>query len=381
MRYRWVILTVGLAGQAAYSVILFGVPVLAPELQEHYGVSLAGIGVLLAASSIGTVVTLIPWGLLTDRVGERATIAWGLGSCGAGFLLAATLPPFWVLVGLVTVAGALGAGVNAASGRAVMWWFVARERGLALGVRHTSVPLGGALAALCLPQVLAAWGVQAALAAMGALTLLCAAAAVVWIREPPAVGEEPSELSRPLRDRRLWLLSIGSAFYVSVQIAITGFLVLYLHQERGLSLGAAGAAAAAVHVLGAAGRIGFGALSDRLGARMPLLRGIGLAMAAATAAAALALPAPAPLVVSLLVVAGGLAMCWNGLSFTVAAELAGRRRTGAALGLQQTGLALGSAITPVAFAFAVDATSWRIAFGALAVLPLVGWRVFSPISP
>jgi len=49
-------------------------------------------------------------------------------------------------------------------------------------------------------------------------------------------------------------------------------------------------------------------------------------------------------------VAGGvLAMSWNGLSFTAAAELAGRARSGASLGLQQTALAVGGATLPARF--------------------------------
>ena len=47
----------------------------------------------------------------------------------------------------------MGASVNAASGRAVMQWFPAGQRGLALGVRQTAIPLGGALVALALPVV------------------------------------------------------------------------------------------------------------------------------------------------------------------------------------------------------------------------------------
>ena len=52
---------------------------------------------------------------------------------------------------LLVLAGALGASVNAASGRAVMGWFHARERGLALGIRQTAIPIGGAAAAAGLP--------------------------------------------------------------------------------------------------------------------------------------------------------------------------------------------------------------------------------------
>jgi len=59
---------------------------------------------------------------------------------------------FASLVLLLAVAGGMGASVNAASGRAVMHWFPARERGLALGLRQTAIPIGGALAASRCPS-------------------------------------------------------------------------------------------------------------------------------------------------------------------------------------------------------------------------------------
>jgi nitrate/nitrite transporter NarK len=380
MRYRWVILGVGVLAQSALAGVFFGLPVLAPELQDEYRLSLGELGALFAASNVGGIVTLLPWGLLTDRLGERVSIAVGLGGLSAGFLAAAALPPYWALFLLVTAAGASGVSVSAASGRAVMGWFAASQRGLALGLRQASVPVGGALVSLGLPPLLAAGGLGVALAALGLWALGAGALAVVLLRDPPREEETLVDLTSPLRDARLWRLSIGSTFYVCVQIGITSFLVLYLHEERGLSLAAAGAAAAAIHVIGGIGRVGFGALSDRLGSRMSLLRAIGVAMAVAVAAAAALLPVPLALVVPLLVLAGGLSMCWNGLSFTAAAELAGRRRTGAALGVQQTMLAAGCVVMPVLFASLVDASSWRIAFGALAVLPLLGWRVLGPLS-
>jgi MFS family permease len=76
--------------------------------------------------------------------------------------------------------------------------------------------------------------------------------------------------------------------------------------------------------------------------------------------------------VAALLLAGGLAMAWNGLSFTAAAELAGRARSGAALGMQQSALAATGAAVPPVFAAMVGATSWRAAFGLAAVFPLVG---------
>ena len=52
---------------------------------------------------------------------------------------------FTLFVALLAVAGAMGASVNAASGRAVMQWFGAQERGFALGLRQTAIPVGGRL--------------------------------------------------------------------------------------------------------------------------------------------------------------------------------------------------------------------------------------------
>ena len=65
-------------------------------------------------------------------------------------------------------------------------------------------------------------------------------------------------------------------------------------------------------------------------------------------------------------------MSWNGLSFTAAAELAGGRRSGAAIGFQQSVLSGVGAAAPVVFASLVAATSWRAGFALAAVCPLAG---------
>jgi sugar phosphate permease len=377
------VLGAGVAAQAAYSALGTGVAVLAPELRDEYDLSLGDIGVLLAATSGGMVFTLLAWGLLTDRIGERAVVAVGLGAAGAAFVAAATLPPFAAVFALLTVAGMCGASVSAASGRAVMGWFGAGERGFALGIRQTAVPLGWAAAALVLPPLVSAGGLRAGLGALGAACLVGAVVGVVLLRDPPReVGEvgEVGDPSRPLRDHRLWRLCVGSTFYVVVQIVLTSFLVLYLHDERGFSLAAAGAVLAAVSVLGGTLRIVFGRLSDRMATRVVPLRRVGVALAVAVAVAAALVGAGDAVVVPALVVAGALSSSWNGLSFTAAAELAGRGKAGAALGFQQTALAVGCAVAPAPFAALVGRTSWQAGFACLAALPLVGAWALGPLA-
>src|SRR5207248_4314240 len=77
-RYRWTILGAGVVAQASFSALLIGLASIAPAIQHRYDLGLAQVGIVLAAVNIGTVLTLLPWGLLADLVGERTTIALGL---------------------------------------------------------------------------------------------------------------------------------------------------------------------------------------------------------------------------------------------------------------------------------------------------------------
>jgi len=371
-RYRWTILALGTGAQTAYSAVFLGIPVLAPALQREYGLGLTQVGLAIAAANAGSVVTLLGWGLLADRAGERRVLAVGLAGCGAGLLVAAFAPSFPVLLAALTVAGASGASVNAASGRAVMTWFAREQRGFALGIRQTALPIGGMIAALILPPIEAAGGVRAGLLALAAGCLAGSAAGAWGLREAPAHEDELVDIGHPIRDPRMWRLAIGSALVLIAQSSILSFLILFLHGERGLSTAAAAGIFALIQALGVVLRIASGRWSDRMQIRIAPLRRLALGLTATLAAAAALLSAPLGILIPVFVVAGALSLSWNGLSFTAAAELAGRARSGAALGFQQTGLAVTSAAAPPAFAVVVEASSWSLAFGLAAAMPALG---------
>ncbi len=379
-RYRWTILALGTGAQTAYSAVFLGIPVLAPALQREYDLDLTEVGLAIAAANAGSVFTLLAWGLLADRVGERFVLGAGLAGCGAGLLVAAFAPSFAVLVLALTLGGAAGASVNAASGRAVMSWFRKEERGFALGIRQTALPIGGLLAAILLPPIEAAGGVRAGLIALAAGCLAAAIAGATGLREAPHEETELTDIGHPVRDPRMWQLSIGSALVLAAQISILSFLILFLHAERGLSTAEAAAVFGVIQALGAAARILTGRWSDRLRARIAPLRKLALGLTVTLAATAALLSAPLGLLIPVFVAAGALSLSWNGLSFTAAAELAGRRRAGAALGFQQTALAITSAVAPPAFAAVVEAGSWSLAYGLAAAMPVAGIAVMRQLS-
>ena len=378
-RYRWLVLAAGTAAQTSFSAVIIGLPVLAPTLRDEHSLSLVQVGVVLDSLWIGTLLTLLPWGLLADRRGERLVLGTGLTACAGALVAAGYADGFVPLIVLILLAGAAGASVNAASGRAVMQWFPSNERGFALGIRQTAIPVGGLISALVLPLL----GLRAAFVFLAALCLAGAAFGVAVIRDRQGHSEddvlEPRRLGATLRDHRLWLLCTGSSFYLVAQLALISFLVLFLHDERGLSAAAAAGVLGGAQVVAAGMRIGSGIWSDRIGSRIRPLLLVGLGSSVTLAVVAAVLSAPLVLLIPAMVVAGGLSMAWNGLSFTAAAEIAGRSRSGAALGMQQSALASAGAIVPPAFAAVVAASSWRIGFAGAAVFPLAGVLLLRPL--
>jgi sugar phosphate permease len=375
VRYRWAVLAAGTAAAASGSALFIGVPVLAPQLRDEFGLTLTQLGVLFATLWVGSILTLLGWGLLADRWGERIVLAGGLGGCGLLAIAVVWAGGFWSLMVLLFLASAAGASVNAASGRAVMQWFTPEERGLALGIRQTAIPLGAGVAAVALPLAEGLGGIDAAFVFLGALCLCTALVAALVIREAQVQDAELEGDAIPwtLRDRRLWTLSFGSGLYLFGQLPFMSFAVLFLHDVHGVSPARAGAVLAVFQAGAVLTRIGAGRLSDRLGNRLRPLRWIGLGSAAGLLVTALVADGRLALVIMAIVVAGAISMAWNGLSLTAAAELAGRARSGAAIGFQQTTLGVVGVVVPVVFVALVESTSWRAAFALCALGPLVGW--------
>jgi sugar phosphate permease len=381
-RYKWVVLFTGALGAGAFSMLRMGLPALGPALRDEFGLSLTQVGLIFSAVAAGVCVALLPWGILTDRVGERPVMAGGLTAFALAIGVTAFSPSYEALLAGMFLAGGMGASATGASGRAVMGWFGRSERGMALGIRQMALPLGGAIGSVALPRLIGAGGLQAAFLTLSGVALTAALAAALLMRDaPPAPANAPApEVERPTHDPRQWRLGAASGLLVVGQSALLGFVVLFLHDARGLSTGTAAAALAALQLLGAGARIVAGRRSDREGLRIPLLRRIAAADAVLLAACAAFTSAPGVLLYPLLLTAGIVAMCWNGLAFTAAAEIAGRRRAGTAMSLQNTIVSVGGTIAPTAFGALVHSAGWSTAYAAAAVGPVIALAILAPLQ-
>src|SRR5688500_7248452 len=138
---RWTVLGVGLIGLIAGCAAQYGLAFLIPAMRSE-GTSLETASLLVTAPIAGIMFTLIAWGAAADRWGERLILVLGLAGAGVAELGAAAVDATlgrWLLLFAV---GATSSAIHSASGRLILGWFGAHERGLAMGIRQMGLPLG-----------------------------------------------------------------------------------------------------------------------------------------------------------------------------------------------------------------------------------------------
>jgi sugar phosphate permease len=373
--YRWVVLGVGSLATASLAAVQGGLPAVSPAIQDAFDLKLVQVTAVFTAFAVGTVVTLLAWGVASDARGERTIIAAGLAGGSAAMFAAATSHGYVALLVWMALAGMLGSAGIAASGRAVFGWFPRDERGFALGIRQTAVPAGAALASFTLPPLASAAGVHAPLYALAGLMLVAAVAAAVWLRDGPRVESAAPEAPDAARDPRIWRLSAASSLMIIGQVGLTSLLVLYLYRERHWTAAHAALALGFVQVGAALARLSAGRWSDLRDERIEPFRRLATVAGVLLLAASLGGPAAVPLLM-----AGGVAaMSWNGLSFTAAAEISGRRQAGKAMGIQNTAMRVVAAGVPVGLGALASAVSWHAVFFVMGVTPLIARALLAPL--
>jgi MFS family permease len=370
---RWVVLVAGMLAMTAGCTFQYGLAYLIPTFRAE-GLSLEQASILVACPTAGLLLTLVVWGAAADRWGERLVLGVGLALAGVILLAASAVHGPGPLGACLALAGAAGASVYAASGRLILGWFPARQRGLAMGIRQSAQPLGVMVAALVLPA-LGAVSRAAALLFLGTFCLAAALLVAVAVRDPArpqrtAGGQLAGSPYRGRPGRVLWRIHAASALLVVPQFAVATFALVFLVDQHGLAATTAGRLLAVAQACGAASRLGAGAWSDRVGSRLRPMRLLALAIALIVAALATGAAVRAPWAVGALLVAVVLTVSTNGLSFTAVAEHAGSTWAGRALGVQNTGQNALAAATPPTLAGVIGAAGYPAAFGIVALFPL-----------
>lgn len=383
----WAMLALATWTQTAATVLVAAPSLLIPFFGGR-GLSLPMAGALAVAPTVGMVVSLVAWGGLADRYGERWVIAAGLilEAAAAAAGLTAVDDPF--RLGLCLLVGGIGAAsTNVASGRIVAGWFPAQRRGLAMGIRQMAQPLGVALAAVTVPTLAARSGAAGPLALAGSLAATAGIAAAFWVRNPSRSrsASEHSAARNPYAQPFLWQVHGVSALLVVPQFTLSTFGLAWATSELGWSIPAAGALIASSQLVGAFGRIGAGVWSDRRQSRVGPLRVIALWASGGMLTMTLLEPLHSPVSAVVFLVATGFSVADNGIAFTAVAEAAGQRWSGRALGVQNTAQFLAASAVGPGVGALIATGGYGAGFivasaAALAAVPLVPRAVYRRVD-
>lgn len=406
--HRWKVLAVGVAANASFAAALGGIPATGVLIRSGYHIGTGELGVVLGMLGLGIVLSELPWGLLTDRWGDRRVLLTGLTTTALALVAMALwgapaaghAPSTTMLAAGLLALGLLGGSVNGSSGRAVMAWFATHERGLAMSIRQTAVPAGGGVGALVLPALAEHAGFAAV---YGALALMCTVSAVltiVWLHEPAHAPDAANATSAshdpaahvqppvsPLRSVTVWRMVTGIGVLCIPQVAVLSFASIFLHDVGHAGTAAVSATLAAVQGGAAFMRVYGGRWTDRHGERRTWLRGSAaltvVLFAMLAALTAFVSPTHRPggafvLLLALMIVLGGIAAsAWHGVAFTELATLAGNGRVGTALAMGNTGAFLAFFVAPSAIPLLLASFGWPAVWGAAALCAALAWPAFA----
>jgi MFS family permease len=378
-----------LAIQVMISMSVLSLGVMMPVVARDLAIDAKLIGVFTAIIyGVATVAALAAAGPIV-RLGA-VRVCQGALLMGAAGLAFNSLAMVGATIGAVLLIGVAQGPINPASAH-ILAQRVPREYfGMVFSVKQTGTPLGFALAGILFPALLQWIGWQAA-SLVAASMLLIAAFLVEPLRprlDVITVESKPKasiwqSIAFVLRHPRLRVLGCSAFVYVIAQHTFTFYLVTYLYEHCGLSIGRAGFLLFLSQIVGSGVRLLSGGMGDRM-PRMKLLGWTGIAMTAGSAATGL-IGADTPLWLIALVVMGygSVVISWNGTSQAEFAHLSPPGET-AAIAAVQTALAFSGAVFgPPIFALIAAAVSYRTAFMAVALCVLASaiWQLAASRHP
>ena len=282
--YRWVIVAAGgLLGCMAIGA-MFSLPVFLLPISRDTGWSVTGVSSAMTIGFLAMAFASIAWGSLSDRLGARIIALIGSVILGASLFLAShatSLLAFQLIFGLAV--GGSVAAIFAPLMACVTGWFDT-HRSLAVSL----VSAGMGMAPLTMSP-LAAWLVsiydwRTSLQIIAVLAAVVMIPMALLVRPPPAlaagnaatIDEEPQSgmtLQQVIRSPQFIILMLTNFFCCATHSGPIFHTVSYAI-SCGIPLIAAVSIYSVEGLAGMGGRVAFGILGDRFGAKHVLVGGL-----------------------------------------------------------------------------------------------------------
>jgi predicted MFS family arabinose efflux permease len=369
--------------QAVASLSFYAIFAATAFLRNDFGLSRTLVGVTITVTMLGYTLLLFVMGAAVDGYGERPVMVGGLLALGLGAAGVAVAPSYAVLLVVLLVLGGAYATAMPATNRAVLAVAPPGRRNLTMSIKQVGVTVGSGLGALLVTWTAATrFGWRAGFVTVAAVALAVALAFGHWYRGDGGSGSMGLPDVRGLLSRPDYRLLVAAGFFYGAAIfTTTAYVVLYLTESVGAAAGVAGSVLALVQLTGSGGRIGGGALVDRLPlgdarASAFVLAGqstLGVACIVAVTAVDTELAAAAGFAALGLFVFGVPATYYACMTALVPSDRVGEATAGGQLTINAGGL-----LAPPAFGYLVDTAGYTAGWFALAggvgvAALLTGW--------
>lgn len=362
---------------------------IAADLREAYAASATALGFIAALYFYPYAAMQLPSGVLADSVGPRRLFTAGSLVAGTGSLVFAFAPDVgWLLFGRALVG--LGVAVAFVSVlKLIASWYRDAEFGTWVGVLMLLGNLGGVAGAYPLAWVTQFVSWRTVFAAAGVISLLVGFAIWLWARDSPhdaGLGAAPAKdlarqragwwkgLGEVAANRHTWPGFAMHLGMIGSYLTFSGlWAVPYLTDGLGLTRESATLHVTVMIIAFAFASPVVGALSDRMGKRLPLLRALSLLYLASWVPWIMDWHLPA-LASHLAFVLMGVGIAGASLAWALAKELNPPALAGTATSLVNTGGFLGTALFQPAIGLVLDLNpgDYRLAASVLAGIAFGG---------
>jgi MFS family permease len=287
--YRWVIVAVGAFMGCVAIGSIFSLPVFLQPMSVATGWSRTGISLAMTLDFFTMGIASFGWGMMMDRFGPRPVLLAGSSILGLGLVLASrssTVEEFQFLYGGLVGAG--GGAIFAPLMATVTGWFD-RHRSLAVSLVSAGMGVAPMTVAPIAARLVSTYDWRFAQLLIGLAVWVLLLPPALLVRRPPALvgGNAERAANEPQMTVRAALTSPQFAV-----LALTYFLCCATHSgplfhtvSYAISCGLPVAAAVSIYsvegLAGLGGRIAFGLLGDRFGAKRTFVSGLLLQAAAA----------------------------------------------------------------------------------------------------
>ncbi len=268
--YQWVILLVATLSQTASTFVTYGMGPVASFYQMEWHLTSFQTGLIVSAVNIGPIFSMLLFGYLMDKKGEKRIIGWGSVILGLSAFLLIPVNHYTTLLLVLIVVGIWYGSAQTGGSTAIVKWFPDKHRGLAIGIRQTGIPIGGALSSIVLTYLYQQHHLSTVHLVQGLVAIGGGLLFLLLYHEPKqhvTVAANPISFKEKMvaiqHNRALYPLFFVGIVMMSLQMVIIAHFMSYLHQEGGYTLTEAGSYLSLILLGGMLGRIVLAWLGDR----------------------------------------------------------------------------------------------------------------------